>query len=349
MRTATRIAALCIGLAAASWAQEAPGWIDNEPTLLRVRAESHVVGAQVRLGDVLELDGASAEIAAAIRDVVLRGPLDTAGSVQIGFEEIAERLEQRGVNMARVVLTGALQSVVHVIPDPETAPEAAPEARSTSATRESGPRTLADEIVAVVQREFEETGGAVHIDFERAADEYTALGAPFEFRVRPAQSGKLGLREFRVRILRDGREQRSVTLFGRVRLEREVLVAARPLNMGTYIRPDGVTRAVRIFDNADELGVVDLDKIVGQRIDRFVDVGEMLRGGDVRAVELVQRGRPVTVISDGSVAVRVNGTALDNGNFGDSVRIRLGAAGRETRVIRGTVSGMATVRMTEGR
>jgi flagella basal body P-ring formation protein FlgA len=141
--------------------------------------------------------------------------------------------------------------------------------------------------------------------------------------------------------------QRTVSVFGRVRLMRQVVVAEKPLNIGAYIRPDAVRLAPRLFETRDELGIASPQDVVGQRVDRFIAAGEMISRADVRRVDLVQRSRPVTVVSEGAVAVRLTGTALDSGSFGDAVRVRLGTSRSDRRVVRATVTGMATVKLAD--
>ncbi|RMF75568.1 MAG: flagella basal body P-ring formation protein FlgA, partial [Planctomycetota bacterium] len=108
-----------------------------------------------------------------------------------------------------------------------------------------------------------------------------------------------------------------------------------------------VEPATRIFSDDSDLGFTHAGAIVGQKVKRFVPAGEMIRTDDLEAVDLVRRSRPVTVSSDGAIGLRVTGTALDAGKYGETIRVRLGSSRRDQRVIRGIVVGAGQVRMLE--
>jgi flagella basal body P-ring formation protein FlgA len=338
----------------ASAAQSAPLVIPTESETLRLRPAAHVVGDVIRASDVLDLSQAGDELRAACGRIVIenaRGP----ATVEIAFDRVADALAQSGVNLGRVMISGAAACRVDVLPadkpavgESDAADSTTEPARSTASSIAADDRSLAAAVRRAVQEEFGQARGAIEIAFERGSGDFLDLSSPqFDFSVRSGSRGQLGLREFKVRISQDGRVQRTVSVFGRVRLLRQVVVAAKPLNIGAYIRPDAIRLAPRLFENAADLGIADEKEVIGQRVDRFVAAGEMLTRGDVKPVDLVQRSRPVTVTSDGSVALRLTGTALQSGSFGDRVRVRLGSARDKGREVTCEVTGMAAVRLIQ--
>jgi flagella basal body P-ring formation protein FlgA len=175
---------------------------------------------------------------------------------------------------------------------------------------------------------------------------------PFDFSIRGNRGQKLGLREFSITLRRDGRTQRTVRIGAQVKLVKQVLVAAKPLNVGAYVKRDGLEYATRIFTTEAELGIDHAEQIIGQRVKHFIPAGQMVRAGDLKSVDLVKRSQPVTVI--GSVAggervsMRITGDALDSGGYGDTIRVRLGDSRESYREVRGVVSGVGTVRLMDG-
>lgn len=349
---------------------------DREVSELRLRDRATVAGDAITWGDVLDFSAADPRLKAelAARPLVE----DAAGLTEITYEQVVERLDAAGVNLARVLVVGAYRCQVQVSGGGQVAlaSDEAPSARDGAAVgawpdagagevqaafRASAPLlrrtpngdgavlTLEDHIRQHVLREWADAGGTPELAFERGRDEFLSLTSPpFEFNVRSGHGERLGLREFKVVIYRDGRLQRTVSVFARVSVVREVLVAARPLNIGTFVRPDAVLFAKRIFDSDGGLGITDAQQVIGQALQRFVPEGQMLRIEDLKAVEMVQRSRPVTVYSDGAVQVRLTGTALDGGGLGEMVRVRIGESRGSRRIVRGQVTGVARVKMLEG-
>lgn len=141
--------------------------------------------------------------------------------------------------------------------------------------------------------------------------------------------------------------QRSIRVGVNVKLTLPVLVAAKPLNVGSTVTRDSIELKPRVFTTNDDFGVQHLEPVIGQQVKSFLPAGQMLRSKDIQAVDLVKRSRPVTVEGGGSVSIRVNGVALDNGGYGDLVRVRIGDNRKNRREVRGVVTGVATVRLED--
>jgi flagella basal body P-ring formation protein FlgA len=325
---------------------------------LRLRAEARVSGAAVTLADVLDFSQADARLREQIGGEpafaeTLKAPLQTT----FGHDQAVARLSALGVNMSRVLVSGALTCRVTLAErEAETAggdsaDEASPLLRARS--QPAGTTTLADKLREFIQNELQEKNGTIEIEFEHAGREFLELTTPpFDFTIRAERGRKLGLREFCVTLMQDGRVQRTVTIGGRISLTKPVLVAAKPLSIGTYIRRDSLETGARIFTQDEDFGIEYPEQAVGQKVKNFVPAGQMVRASDLKTVDLVRRSQPVTVT--GSVAgsedvdVRITGDALDSGGYGDTVRVRLGDSRKNYREIRGVVVGVGTVRLAEG-
>jgi flagella basal body P-ring formation protein FlgA len=133
-----------------------------------------------------------------------------------------------------------------------------------------------------------------------------------------------------------------------VRVVRSVVVAARPLNQGAYVRPDDVRLEPRVFDQSPELGLGSASDVVGHQMATYVPAGQMLARKDVKHVDLVKRSQRVHVVSSGTgVRFRLTGVALDSGSAGDRVRVRLGESRDERQIVTGIVTEFGTVSVGE--
>lgn len=348
MNTLLRISLMSAALAGSA----AADLVEQDVSHLKLRPQARVRGATVTLSDVLDFRAADPRLLSAIGDKPIAGALTPPAETEISHEQVASRLAELGVNMARVLVSGALSCRVSLEPvaaetlmngDPQTAPLLRATSPDASTLR------LADALRTHIERELAPAGGTVEIEFERAGQEFLELTTPpFDFSIRGNRGRKLGLQELTVTLHRDGRAQRTVRIGARVTLVKPVLVAAKPLNVGTYIKRDNLTYATRIFSDGRELGIDHPEQVVGQRVRSFVPLGQMVCESDLEPVDLVKRSQPVTVIGDGSIGIRITGDALDSGGYGDTIRVRLGDSRRNRREIRGVVTGVGTVRLVDG-
>jgi len=348
MKTWLRIMVLSVALAGSA----AADLIEREISHLKLRPQASVRGDVVALSDVLIFAQADPRLLSELGDKPVVAELVAPAETEISYDEVIQRLDELGVNLARVLVSGALSCRVTLEP---VATEAVlsdglqdtPLIRAPLLKEET--RTLADLLRGRLEDELAALGGAVEIEFERAGREFLELTTPpFEFSVRGNRGRKLGLRESSITIRRDGRVQRTVRIGVHVRLVKQVLVAAKPLNIGAYVRHDSLEYATRIFSSEHELGLDHPEQIIGQRVKNFVPVGQMVREADLKSVDLVKRAQPVTVIGGENVSIRITGDALDSGGYGDTIRVRLGDSRKTRREIRGVVTGVGTVRLIDG-
>ncbi len=355
MRTILSICVLSVTLAGTA----AADLIQKDVSRLKLRAQVFVRGEVVTLADVLSFVQADPrlleEIGGESVATELRGPTQT----QITHEQVVRRLNELGVNLARVLVSGALSCRVTVEgvekprPAKPAAAEDSPLLRERMQLQPDDATMLENLLIVKIEDGLADSGGTVEVEFERAGGEFLELTTPpFEFSIRGNHGQKLGLREFSVTIRRDGRRQRTVRIGARAKLIKQVLVAAKPLNIGAYIKHNSLEYATRIFTSGADLGIDHPEQIIGQQVKNFVPVGEMVRMGDLKSVDLVKRSQPVTVVGSvvggESISIRITGDALDSGGYGDTIRVRLGDSRKNYREVRGVVSGVGTVRLTDG-
>lgn len=345
---------------------------------MKLRPAVTVDRLPIMIADVVAFVDADAALIDKLGDERVTDDARGAAHLTITHEAIVKRLEALGVSPASVLVEGAAACEISLTQAAKPAPNGsarkaatpvektspAPRAKEdvvlavdeqpldsdVAATRSSDGRSLADEIRALVNRDLAPLGGTGEVAFERAGREFLDLTTPpFEFAVHALGREKLGMREFRVSVRRDGHLQRAVTVAARVRLVREVVVAKRPLSLGNFIREGDVALEPRVFDDDDRLGLEAVEKAIGRQVTKFVPEGEMLPADGVKAVDLVQRSRPITVLSQsGGVQMRLSGIALDAGSYGETVRIRLGEGRGARQQAQGVVVATNTVRLVEG-
>lgn len=341
-----------LGCAAAA----ADDLIQPQVSALRMRATIVATGETPTFAEVIDFSNADAQLLATIGEKPISAQPTAASLTEITHEQVVARLRELGVNLARVTVSGAMRCRIERAPAVVAADVTATAGAGTApliqntidAGANDGTRTLA----ALIREQITESLSALHgtpdVSFESAGKEFLELTTPpFELSVRGPRSPQLGFQEFSVVIRRDGKVQRTVRIGAMVRLTRKVVVAAKPINAGTFVRADSLTLADRTFNSTEELGIEETERLVGQQATAFVPEGQMVRLRDIKSVDLVKRSQAVTVIGDGSIQLRLSGIALDSGGYGENVRISIGDKKGRKRELRGVVTGVATVRISE--
>lgn len=337
---------ILIGLASSVTAAEPQQKVNH----LKIRSQALVRGDTVTLADVLVLSGADQQLQTTIGTRPIVSGLNPPVGTTVSHEQIERRLNELGVNLSRVLISGALNCRVTLTPA-KTPDEHAQEATDSllRPLAQPGDRTLAQILREHINAELTKLGGTAEIEFERASTAFLDLTTPpWSFSIQSRGRQKLGLREYRVVIRRDGKTQRTANVSARVRLSKAVLVARKPLNIGTLVQHDAVELETRLFENEREIGFDHAQQVIGQRVNQFVPAGQMVGKNDLKNENLVQRSRPVTVLNRGTnIQVRLTGVALDSGSYGETVRVRLGNSRKDRRVLRGLVTGLGTVQIEE--
>ena len=89
-----------------------------------------------------------------------------------------------------------------------------------------------------------------------------------------------------------------------------------------------------------------IEALVGQQVGAYVPPGEMVCTKDVKAVDLVKRGDDVTVVGGaGGVSMKLRGYALENGGYGETVKVQIGSSRKDRKVRRGVVTEFGKVKL----
>ncbi|MDX2103579.1 MAG: flagella basal body P-ring formation protein FlgA [Alphaproteobacteria bacterium] len=132
-----------------------------------------------------------------------------------------------------------------------------------------------------------------------------------------------------------------VSLQGRVFQVLDVAVPNRVIQPGETIRARDLQTVRLRTDQVGRVHVTEMDRLVGRAARRLLVAGQPVRAGDVQAPILVTRNGIVTVrLAHPTLALAMQGKALDDGAEGDSVRI---VNPRSNKTIQGVVTGPGEV------
>lgn len=325
------------------------------PIALRLKASATVRGDTATLADVLVLSQVPDELRNRISSQPVDANLRAPAIVSFSHAQISRRLEELGVNLARVMVVGASECALSLESSSVAATSDEPAdfegSQLLQPAKTNTTNSLGDFLRRELDREFSKSSSSAQIEFERAGREAIDLTSPpFSFRMLTpiSEAARPGMRELRVVVEQDGKVVRTLRLFARISMVRSVVVAKRPMNVGGTVRREDLETQTRVFDDDTDTGVIEIDRLVGQQVRKFVPAGQMLRLGDLKAVDMVQRSKPITVVSRGAgVRVQSTGTAIDSGGFGDTIRVRLGDARREWREVRAKVVAAGKAELLE--
>ncbi len=137
----------------------------------------------------------------------------------------------------------------------------------------------------------------------------------------------------------------SWSIYVPVTVERyaEVLVANRNLRRQHTILPGDLrTKRIQTSRHAGSY-FEDKGELVGLQTRRNIRPGQILGQQHVTQREVVSRGQRVTILAEnGSVAIRMQGEALENGVLGDRIRVKNSSSGR---IVEGEVLESGHVRV----
>ena len=120
-----------------------------------------------------------------------------------------------------------------------------------------------------------------------------------------------------------------------------LVVATRNLPINHAIGPEDVREEAFTGSPADFDPHVTLEEVLGKRVWRPVSRGTALKSWNVRTVDNVERGDQVLIVAErGVIRVEAPGRALDNGEFGQTIRVMSLVSGK---VLEATVVDTQTV------
>jgi flagella basal body P-ring formation protein FlgA len=306
---------------------------------LEMRPEATVFGPEVRLRQVCRWSGADDRLFSGVADLVITR-IDAAGgdtaTKAIDLTGLRAMLRDAGLNLASVRFAGPVLCTVTRadagqqqggstgIPAATTAPAlaattqaAAPEGPVVS-LRERLTRDLADRMQLPVD--------SLQISFSQSDEKLLNLSEPqFRFEIEPRRARALGSVSWEVTATTaagTGAAQKAV-ISATARAWQDQVVANRPISGRQIIRPEDVVEKRTLVESLPDSPLLKRDQIVGQQAAMDMKPGAVFLARLVQATPLARPGQLVTItLQAGAVQIRTVAKAMDEGTFGQTIRVR---------------------------
>jgi flagellar basal body P-ring formation protein FlgA len=191
---------------------------------------------------------------------------------------------------------------------------------------ETGPvRTLREMLVADLAGRLNLPAESLQVDFKPQDQNALNISTPlFSFEIEPLRARSLGQVVWNVKIRAPaGQENRKLTISADARAWQDQVVATRPLTFKQIIREVDVIRRRALVDQLGDDPLLTIDQVVGQQAARELKPGMVMTAKTIDAVQLVKAGQFVTVTLDqGSVKIKTVAKALENGVYGQTIRVK---------------------------
>ncbi|HIE09803.1 MAG TPA: flagellar basal body P-ring formation protein FlgA [Armatimonadetes bacterium] len=276
----------------------------NLKGVVEVRREVEVEGERVKVGDVAVVVARDARTAKSIANIFLRPSPPPGAEAFVPRTVVTGRVRERVGSWVLVV--GAVAAKV--------------KRAFTLVSREEVRRKI-EEALASVLRGRE---GRVVVEVPSLAKDFLLPKGEVKVEVGVKSLSSTGWATVIVSFKVKGKGVvKRLPLRAKVLLIRRVVVARRPIPMGSKVKEGDVELAEANIMGKE--GVLDdLKKVVGRVARRPIRAGEVVTSSLLRPPEVVRRGDRVRVIlRSGGVVVQLLGKALDGGGVGEKVRVRI--------------------------
>lgn len=304
-----------------------------------------VTADRVLLEDVARIRAAAdTSLASALRACEITSSPSPGGLSVIGLDDVSDALVRAGINLTHVILRGSLHcqvsrpsGAVSTRPVANRArrvagtPATRPAAGLRAATHDDAGTPFADDpgtLDAAVRKflaaRLASLGGEPQIRFSPTARRALALAGPaYTFRVRPRSNDLLGLVTLEADVLEGGRVTQTVPIVAEVALLKSIVVTRRPINRGQILEERDLMLVERQFTRVGDIGLSDIQPLLGQEANRFLDSGALIAARDVQSRPLVRRGDLVTVwVRQGGLVVKTVAKALRPGVYGETIEVK---------------------------
>lgn len=355
----------------AQWARGQERFVPSSPAVasatLELRGEATVIGSEVTLRQVARWSKQDDAVFAPLAELVILR-LDAREPFRsISHAELRAILRDAGVNLASIHFAGPLSCSVgrsdvrfeegqalrawvdaresatpgsrsdEAIGGDHRSASAEPLAATVVGPEASPYKPLRQLLVDDLAERLKLPVESLQVTF-RAEDEPTLRlsGPHFRFDITPHRVGNLGPVAWNVTVIA-GDGNRRLTIPARAQAWQQQVVVTRAVAPRQVIRDEDVVERRTLVDSLPGDPLLTRAQAVGQQAARELKPGTVLTTRLVEAMPLVKSGQLVTVVaSQGAVRVRTVARALDNGAYGQAIRVR-NEATRD--IVRVTVTG----------
>lgn len=325
---------------------------------IRLRPQANLTPGPICLADVAEVKAQDADQKSRLESLVIAQYPKPVQGVSVGVFDISRALAQANLNPAAVCVYGASNCQVtfndSVFIESASTMEIQNDAARTS-TKSPEYQTLADQLTQAVVRLSGIDASQLKVEWNCTRPEVLDQKADTQrFVITPRSTSTLGDVRFEVadqgppaepqRYSGSVGRVKSYQVYGHVEYLCQSVVARRCLKPGDVIRQADVELRPRRVTSYRDVGVSDLDSILGQEVARTIAGQAIVLPSMIRKLQLVKRRQMVDVYSRvGSVQVKVTGKALANGAYGDTISV---SCGKKKNIVQAKVTGPGEVTMT---
>jgi flagella basal body P-ring formation protein FlgA len=271
-------------------------------TTVRLLPEVEVKGGKVRLGQIARIETENETMGEKLRDVAVTSAPRPGKSRRITRAHVEAMIERGGIDPKSIKIEG--DSVL---------------------VRTSYQRVEAKRLMKAIEEFLRERAGSIESKVSiLPTTPLKDLSLPTgEVSISVRSISKDPLRGWFRAILRvDGEVVEEVPIFAKVKVEKEVVVAVKPIGAGERISADKVTvkRMMIGPEEGDALGKV--EDVLGKICSRSIAKGSPIRRSSLRLPVIVRRGDLVKIVARyGLIRITARGKAVENGRLGDLIEV----------------------------
>lgn len=278
----------------------------SEKVRITVRPVAEVRDAVVRLGDVAEVDGGSPELISVLQDMVI-GPSPSLGRDRVLTSlAVTSRLRQKNIDVDNMEIEAPRYVRVY---------------REAQEVSEQEIRAL---IESYLETHFPFNRGRIVLRSLSLRGNRTIPKGKVAYDLVPPRGLQLvGNPSFKVLVRVDGEEAARLWAALETELLAQAVRAARFLPRGHIIKSHELVVTEASVGKAPNATFFDIDDVVGKRLARSVNQGQLILRNHLESPKMVRRGTLVTlVVEQGALKVTARGVALEDGEMGKIIRVK---------------------------
>ena len=317
---------------------------------LELRADATVYGPSIKLKQLCRWSDSDAAAFAPVSELVVARFDNGKASKALSLDEIRSTLSDAGVNLAEIRFAGATACTVTrgdtvasadnslrqwinekqaAVQPSALAPATQPAQGSAmsgqnAADLECNPfHTLRQRLMIDLSQRLNLPIEKLQVSFDPKDTNLLNLAEPnFRFDVQPRRVRDLGEVSWEVSILTDAGDKK-VTVIAHARAWENQLTTNGPVAYKQVLRDENVSERRVLMDHLDDTPLLTKDQIVGEAASRDLQTGTVMNARMVEAVPLAKPGQYVTVtLNQGTVQVKTVAKAMEEGSFGQSIKVR---------------------------
>ena len=195
-------------------------------------------------------------------------------------------------------------------------------------------KSLRDYLVADTSERFALPAEQLQFHFNPADEKLLNLCEPhFQFNITPPRQKNLGEVTWGIAVIADGQSQKA-SLTANVKAWQNQLVVNKPVGYRQVIRADDVVDRRMLVDQVNDDPLVTREQVIGQMAGRELKSGTVLTARLVEPAILVKSGQLVSVVlTHGAIQAKSVARAMEQGTFGQSIRVKNEVTGNVFDVI----------------